>query len=210
MDGQQKFRRKSAKFETMQQQQQKKRVKRRIFYTFLLVFFSAAFFTICFTVFFKVKNIDLDGNNKYTPEEIIKTLQISSGDNMYSFNSAETSEKLIKQFPYIQTAEITRVLPSTVKVSIIEKKVVMYIYACNEYYLLAPDFTVLERSDELRYDGLIQLTCGDIKRCMTGEQLSFSDSKLTPTLAELYQLMSTYKINDKIKSINVENRFDIT
>lgn len=79
------------------------------------------------TVLFKVDTIKVTGNHKYTKDQITAVLPIQKEDNLFLIKTNQAKEKLCSNLPYIYDVEITRKLPSTVQVKVIEPSKIYYI-----------------------------------------------------------------------------------
>jgi len=201
---------KVVKFETLKQQQERKNRRRRAFYITLVVLATLSFFVVVFTVFLKVEDIEINGCTVYGYDEIVTALPVAQGDSLYGFDGNNVEECLLRQFPYLKTVSVTRKLPSTVIIEVTEEKPMFRMKSGNNYYLLSEDFRVLCRTDSMP-DGikLVELNTGYVKRCVTGETLSFAETKLIDSLDELWKTMCYYGLEDKIAYIDASNRFDI-
>ena len=72
------------------------------------------------TVFFRVEVVSVEGNHRYSREEIVEVAGIGQGDNLYAWNKFRVAERLLQTLPYIGEVSIRRVLPSTVVVTVSE------------------------------------------------------------------------------------------
>ena len=72
------------------------------------------------TVFFRVESIEVSGNQRYTQEEVIQATGIQMGDNLFHLNKYAIYDQVGQSLPYIETIQIRRGLPSTIRVSITE------------------------------------------------------------------------------------------
>ena len=72
------------------------------------------------TVFFKVENIEVLGNQRYTQEEVIQATGIQIGDNLFHLNKYAIYDQVGQSLPYIETIQIRRGLPNTIRVSVTE------------------------------------------------------------------------------------------
>ena len=72
------------------------------------------------TVFFRVEVVSVEGNHRYTREEIVEVTGIQLGDNLYAWNKFQVAQRLLQTLPYIGEVSIRRVLPSTVVVTVSE------------------------------------------------------------------------------------------
>lgn len=209
MDNGQRFRRKAEKFETLEQQQYRKKVKYRAFYIFLGVSFTAAFFIVCFTVFFRINNIKTEGNSRYSDAVLADALGINAGESLYSFSADAIANNIVRTLPYIKEISITRVLPSNVVVKVTEENPTFYYQSNGQTYLLSDSLVVVEREPEEDCSALVKLNAAGIKRCITGEQATFVDSKLSGILIEIYKCLGRYELLPYLNSITAETRFDI-
>lgn len=73
------------------------------------------------TIFFKVETIVVEGNSHYTGEEIIAATNIQLGENLFSIQKEDISEKITYVLPYIQSIEIKLHLPTGIKLVVQEQ-----------------------------------------------------------------------------------------
>ena len=69
-------------------------------------------------VFFKVNQFEVEGNQRYSTEEIAKASGVSKGDNLFLVNKTETARKLLDELAYVRSVNIKRKLPDTRLVSV--------------------------------------------------------------------------------------------
>ena len=83
--------------------------------------------TVGATVFFRVEQVTVSGNRRYTEEEIIAASGIELGDNLYSLNKVRIDRNIRTTLPYIGEMSINRVLPSTIVIRVDEWEAVAQI-----------------------------------------------------------------------------------
>ena len=66
--------------------------------TFLVVIMAVIF---VMSVFFRVTDIQVEGNEHYTDEEIIKAVVIEKGDNLFFFDRIAATSRVFAKLPYI-------------------------------------------------------------------------------------------------------------
>ena len=76
--------------------------------------------TVGATVFFRVEQVTVSGNQRYTQEEIIAASGIQLGDNLYSLNKVRIDQNIRTTLPYIGDLTINRALPSTIVITVTE------------------------------------------------------------------------------------------
>ena len=85
--------------------------------------------TVGATVFFRVEQVTVTGNQRYTEEEIIAASGIQLGSNLYSLNKVRIDRNLRTTLPYIGELTINRSLPSTVVITVTEWEAVAQVAA---------------------------------------------------------------------------------
>ena len=208
---QQRFVRKNLNLVEAQQRQEKKRLRRKIFYVFLFIIISAVFIGVCFAVFLDIKEINVNGNSKYSYEEIVKYIDAKKGDNIYSFDAKDTEERMKQELPYIGKIEIKRKLPSTVEINIVEEMPYYITEIGGKQYILSTDLKVLEQQNnpDAESGKLAKLDVGNVRKCMVGSDIEFADPRTFDALNELYSCFENEVIEGKIKGVKAKTRFDI-
>lgn len=94
------------------------RLSRLIQLLFALALLAAV--TVGATVFFRVEQVLVTGNHRYTQEEIVAATGISPGDNLFHMNKFAIQERMLEEMPYLEHILIRRSLPSTIEVTVSE------------------------------------------------------------------------------------------
>lgn len=89
------------------------------------------------TVFFRVEQVVVTGNSRYTQEEIVEVTGIEKGDNLYGWNKFAIAQRLRQTLPYIGEVTIRRALPSTILITVVEWDAVARIEPPSAQELLA-------------------------------------------------------------------------
>lgn len=109
---------------------------------------------------FKIKTINLEGAEKYSKDEILSKINLSSDDNIFMVRPMY-SQKVLEKESYIKSADIKIKFPSQVDIKIKERKVRGYVpYIEGTYLYIDEDGRVLESSKTYKQrlpivDGLI-------------------------------------------------------
>lgn len=205
-----KYKRRLVSNQIVKQQQMRKKFRRNAFYVFLFVMITAVFVAVAFIVLLKVRNINVEGNNRYTTDEILSAITVSVGENMYNFDADNLADEVKTALPYISEVKIKRKLPSTLELSVEEKKASMYMSINDEIFILSSDLLVLElTNDESKTEGLTKLIPGNLKRCIVGEHIDFRDSSSFETLGSITAGIDSQFTNGEITEIDMSSRFDI-
>lgn len=100
----------------------RRRSRSRLGFLFKVLFILTALaaLTMGTTVFFQVEKIEVNGNQKYTLEEVVAASGIQLGDNLFRMNKGQISAQIRYQLPYIEGANIRRNLPNTIVINVNE------------------------------------------------------------------------------------------
>lgn len=161
---------------------------------------------------FNVKQINVEGISKLTSEEIISNSQIQLDINMFKIQKQETIQK-IQANPYVESAGITRELPSTIKISIKERVPQYIIEIANGNVYIDSKGYILEISQEklplpiiLGYGTSIE----NIIDFQNTKKLSDEDCKKIEVINKVFESAKNNGILTYITSINITNIDDIT
>jgi cell division protein FtsQ len=90
---------------------------------------------------FDVRTLQVDGNAHLTSDEVVRLASLTKGTNVLWMSTEEVEQRL-ESDPWIQSADVTRALPSAVTISVRERSAVAIIRGRNPS-LVAGDGTVL-------------------------------------------------------------------
>lgn len=113
--------------------------------SFLLIF--AAILAGC-VVFFKVNQIQVEGNSRYTAQEIVAASGVEMGENLLLINKPQTAEAIRKQLPYVQKVSVIRRLPDGVLLRVTESAPVAALQTEEAWWLIDARGKLLDWGDE--------------------------------------------------------------
>lgn len=206
------FKRRTVAMDELKQKQKAKIFRRRVTYVVLFLSLTVLFTAICFVVFFKIKTVEIEGESRYSNEQIIEALSVEYGDNLYSFSATEAEAELSLNLPYLNKVIIERDLPSTLIIHVEEKKPDMYVEINGQKYLLTDDMQILEYTDEpSKLYGLLMLRMDaeTVGRCIVGEKLVFADERTGDVISQAYADISAAGATARVNYIDANNRFGI-
>ena len=107
-----------------------KRKRRRkknyaLYYIILFIFIVVAGIVLSLTVFFNIDAIQVEGNSRYSAEEVIEKSGLRTGDNLFRISTGQAAEQLVSSLVYVDQVEINRQFPSAIKITITEAQPVM-------------------------------------------------------------------------------------
>ena len=71
-------------------------------------------------VFFKVDTIHVEGNERYTADQIVEAAGVRQGDNMYLLNKFKMIDQIKEKLTYVDDVTIRRKLPNTLNITVDE------------------------------------------------------------------------------------------
>ncbi|MBO5497669.1 MAG: FtsQ-type POTRA domain-containing protein [Oscillospiraceae bacterium] len=143
------------------------------------------------SVFFRVSDIQVEGNLHYTDEEIIRAIDIEEGDNLFFFDRFAALSRVFAKLPYIDEVSVERSLPNKVIITVTESQALAYIVLGEEMWTIDHNCKVLGKANDDELQGLIPIDGIDPGTLMIGEPLQTADggTEIVDYIAEvLYQL----------------------
>lgn len=158
-------------------------------YTILAVVLVVALCVGIF-VFFKVGEIKVTGNKKYTPGEIISSSGIELGDNLYSCSSGKAERLITSAKPYVKSVSFKHSLPDVLIIEVTETKAVYAFAKAGKYTVCDDSLKVLEVTNK-RPAGAAVVSGAGIEETPVGKIAKFdkeSKGELVKTVqSELYK-----------------------
>jgi len=166
---------------------------------------------LCYTKLFKIGKLEIEGSCPYTEEQMLEGMGVSMGDLLYGLSNDEIKHNIKYNLAYIDSVEISRIWPSTLKVKVNKANPTFYISIDDTMYVLSQSLRVLSKTDsieEVELHNLAAVEMIGIKSCVEGEYLK-ADDKTCNTLIELYSVLEEYGVAEEITTVDITNRFDI-
>ena len=172
---------------------------------FLAILVAAA---ICaLTIFFKVKTILVEGAMRYRAEEIVAGMGVKQGDNLYLWNKVKVSDRLLHDFPYLESVQIRRRLPDTLMVTVTECSGAVAVPSGTGYCYLSEQGKVLELSET---DGGLATVSGvTLEDAEPGELVERAQDAHVDALLEVLQTLDAAGMLDGLRFINLTDLTDI-
>lgn len=208
---------KSKKQTNKKAKQKKKRkasklVKKVVSAICIILSIIAIVVVLSLTVFFKIENIKIINNNIYTTEQIQAVLPIDTQKNLFLIDKKGAEAKLEQNLPYIYDVEITRKLPSTVVVKIIETPQVYSIKNPDETYILLDDtFKVLESNATELPENNIEIIDLTLSSIVVGQTATIEDDQVKADITALINSIKRLKLGEAtaIQTVDVNNNYVI-
>ncbi|MBR0208142.1 MAG: FtsQ-type POTRA domain-containing protein [Oscillospiraceae bacterium] len=156
--------------------------------TFAVVVIAIVFLM---SVFLRISDISVEGNEHYTDDEIIKAIDIEQGDNLFFFDRFAAISRVFAKLPYVEEVALERQLPNKVIITVRECKALAYIAVGDENWTIDRSGKVLGKATENELGSLICVEGLDPGTLLIGERLTSADgdeSIITFISDVLYQI----------------------
>ena len=166
--------------------------RRRGGFTFL--YKLLAFVLICtaialaLTLFFRIRTIQVSGNDRYTREEIIAAAEVKEGDNLFLMNKYNAAERIRKALPYIETVQFRRMLPDGLSIVVTECADPAAVVQDGKAYLLCDTGNIVDEMAASAAKGRMQVKGLTLTGPAVGTQAQAAEGQEL-TLERLLELM---------------------
>ena len=150
---------------------------------------------------FNSDNIEIEGNKYVESEYIIKALEVNNNKNIFRYNIKDMEEILLNN-KYIDKVEIKRLLPNTLKVSIIEKEIVANLYNEEIYCYIDKEGTFIDEIDENNKDNEVITVHIDYNKT-DSQEIKFKNEENKKRLLYLLEYIKEEGIYKKIDNIDM-------
>lgn len=187
----------------------RKRRKRRIaeWFIFTALIFAAIFVVASLTVLFPIEEITVQGDTRYSAEEIIEASGVETGDNLWRTSASAVSGKVSTELPYVGSVKLSRTIPSAMTFIVEETSPAYAVKNGKRYILIDEQGKILElrakkSGKTIIFEGL------KLVNAQAGH-------KIEPEIPETYQtakeiLQCASENNIKLKSVNVGDTNNIS
>ena len=183
------------------------RARRRAFsgpLMFVVVVVAAIF---VMSVFFRVEDIRVVGNQHYTAEEIIRAVDIEEGDNLFFFDRFAAVGRAFSKLPYIEAVTVERSLPNKVVITVEETTALAYLPLGEEKWTLDHNCKVLGQAAEGEEESLLPVVGMKAGTLMIGEimETESGETESVAYLAEVLDQIQARGMTDMVTSIDFSN-----
>ncbi len=189
---------------------QRRRGRHSRLYTVLSAVLIVAAVVVACTVFFRVGDVVVQGNARYTAQEIIDVSGVEQGDNLLALRPSAISQTLRSRLPYIRSVSVRRLPPDTLSITVVEGKAVAAVAQEGQWWLIDEDCKLLERASAA--GGLPTVSGIDPLVPAEGTYLAAAEEQRyrVERLKELLQGLSENGLLEKLQSVNLTEDYRVT
>jgi hypothetical protein len=201
-------------FEKLRSKNRRKEIFRRIFYLFLALILMAFVVAISIYLFFRMREVKIRGNDRYTADEILAVCGFEEETNLFAVDLDKVEEAILKKFPYIRDVSFKRVLPSTLVITVDEDSPKYCAEIHGDWFLLSKDLRVISRHDyyeeiEVLSLPVTYLLLPEIDYAVAGDVITFSHASAYRYLTGFLDNLSHHSFYAKIDCIDATDRYHI-
>ena len=169
--------------------------------TFAVVVIATVFLM---SVFLRISDVSVEGNEHYTDSEIIRAIDIEQGDNLFFFDRFAAISRVFAKLPYVEEVSVKRLLPGKVVITVRECKALAYIAVGDENWTIDRSCKVLGKATDNELGALIRVDGIDPGTLLIGERLTTSDGDDTPVsfLADVLRQIQGRNLSEHISSMD--------
>jgi len=185
----------------------RKRKKRSAIYAPLCFLLICAALVFGLSVFFRVGNVEVEGNALYTKEEIVEASGIEKGDNLFFVNRFAAMTRLQAKLPYVESAVVNMQLPNRLKIVVTESVAVAYVTAEDGLWAIDRSCKLLSRVNIDELDGLVRIEGLVPIAPEVGQTIAAGEAERPKVeyLSEILRQIVGLGLQRSIRHINIEN-----
>ena len=159
------------------------------------------------SLFFRVEDIQVEGNTHYTDDEIIRAIDIEEGDNLFFFDRFATISRVFSKLPYIEEVTLKRALPNRITISVEESRAMAYLILGDEEWTMDHNCKILGKAAEGETAELVPIVNFDPGTLFIGERLTAANGSEDPVdyLNEILVQVEGRQLGPEIDRIDFEN-----
>lgn len=169
---------------------------------FLILCVFTTFYLLLYTDTFMIKDIIISGNDYVSQRDIIRLSQLEPGMNIFKFNT-DNIENQIQKHSFIKDVQITRKLPNTIQLSIVEREVTCIIpYEDGSFLYLDEEGVVMDHNEALNTYNRPLITGLEDVSFIIGNPIEIKPNRLKNSFLETLSTLEERHIIDKISEIH--------
>ena len=190
--------------------------KRRLA-VWLVVILSAITAVFVLRGFFDIQHvvwIGVGGDSPYSDEEIVAASGVEYGQQLFSLDTHEIEQNILKSKPYIREVRVSRWFFCYLRINVVADSARYYIQiskSTEEYYLLSEDLRVLDcrySKEGFEEAGLVYLELPELKTCNMGRFIEYGEEGKNEFVLDIINYLNSQEYGDMISAIGLPGRFD--
>ena len=128
------------------------------------------------TMFFRIDMIVVEGNERYTEEQIIEAAGVQKEQNLVLLNKYDVKQAIFDALPYVETVVVNRKYPDALLLTVTECVASAALPGADGTWLMSDSGKILERTATVP-DGCVRVTGCELSEPSVGAQAAFSEEE---------------------------------
>ncbi|MGW8114129.1 cell division protein FtsQ/DivIB [Caproicibacterium sp. NSD3] len=184
------------------------RRKKRIFYIVSFLIVVVAAITLSLTVLFRVDQIAIEGETRYSSDQIIESSGLYYGENLFRANGNLAEETIENKLPYIGQVKISKSLPGKLLISVQEDDVAGAAGYNGQYVILSCKGKVLQLSDAVP-EGVATIKGLNLTKAVPGETASYETEDEGSLFGQLGEAVEQSGLSN-VSAMDLSDRYQLT
>jgi cell division septal protein FtsQ len=184
------------------------RRKKRIFYIVSFLIVVVAAITLSLTVLFRVDQIVIEGDTRYSSDQIIESSGLYYGENLFRANVNLAEKTIENKLPYIGQAKISKSLPGKLLISVQEDDVAGAVEYNGQYVILSCKGKVLQLSDTVP-EGVATIKGLNFTKAVPGETASYETEDEGSLFGQLGEAVEQSGLSN-VSAMDLSDQYQLT
>jgi cell division protein FtsQ len=165
------------------------------------------------TVFFRVESVQVEGNERYSLEQVLGTAAVEEGSNLILTPKEQIAQRIYEGLPYVENVKIQKRFPTTLRIVITEAQPAAVITAgeAGTKWIIDARGRALEQADESLALSYLQASGITFNEPTLGQTVTTEEGSQTQldTLTSLLQALEDQGLLAKITEVSVASRTEV-
>lgn len=176
-------------------------------YKLLSVFLICAAIIAAMTLFFRVDEIVVIGQKRYTAEEIREASGVEPGSNMYLLNKYDIVRAITGKLPYIEDIRVNRKLPDTLLIEVHESGRPFALIQDGSAWLISASGKIVEQLPEGQAGGYGRISGCELLAPSVGTSLALATEYAAQqsSLLALLEALDSAGLTENVDGIRLDD-----
>jgi cell division protein FtsQ len=161
-------------------------------------------------VFFKVDQVEVTGNTRYTGEEVVEASGVSVGDNLFLLNKYEVAGRITENLAYVESVRISRRMPDTLCIEIGECEYTAGVEQDGQLWMLCAPGKLVEAASPEEAGSCALVTGLTLQDPQVGQMIESEDTNVKDQLLDILAMLSQKGMFSQVQEIHLEDPGMIT
>ena len=198
--------------ENSNEEKKNKKSRKGLYFAVFAGILSAVAVVLACTVFFRVETIDVQGSERYAPEDVIDASGVLRGTYLVLIPKEQTIQRIKETLPYVRSVELDRHFPTTLRLTVTDDYAAARVTSGDSFWLLDPQGKVLEQAQPDADYGCLTVTGLDLMAPVPMEQAQVLDENggQLKGLIALMTALEQQQMLGQITEINAGSKTEIS